>query len=132
MRKRELIFVGVGGFLGTGMRYLLGKWMSDFHPIGTLLANLIGCLLIGFLASATVQTRNRRWTWLLFGTGFCGGFTTMSTLTSELVYTGVARGLFYSAMYLMVTLVGGLLLTWCGYELHSLWNKRSSKEGEGS
>lgn len=80
--------VAVGGLVGSVARYWLTGWAqrlsaSDF-PVGTLAVNLVGSLLIGVFISLSLergligaQTR------LLLATGFCGGFTTMSTFSYE-------------------------------------------------
>ena len=52
---RDLLFIAVGGGAGAVLRYLVSGWgqrLTDASfPSGTLVVNLIGCLLIGFLAS---------------------------------------------------------------------------------
>ncbi|MFP6649964.1 MAG: CrcB family protein, partial [Pirellulaceae bacterium] len=51
---KTLLFVALGGSLGAVSRYLLGLltrgWWGDSFPHGTLLVNVLGCLLIGILA----------------------------------------------------------------------------------
>ena len=49
-----IMLVGVGGFLGSVLRYLVGGWVhrlldNPWFPYGTLVVNLVGCLVIGFL-----------------------------------------------------------------------------------
>lgn len=84
---RELLFVGAGGFLGSVTRYgisILVKNMSTGFPWGTLIANLLGCFLIGLLYGLgnrhAVLSAN---TMLFLTVGFCGGFTTFSTFSKE-------------------------------------------------
>ncbi len=86
----------LGGITGTLARYLLAGWVyawlgTDF-PYGTLIVNLLGCFLIGFLSVLAedkfLLESNAR---LLLMVGFCGAFTTFSTLmleTSNLIKTG--------------------------------------------
>jgi CrcB protein len=88
--------LAIGGFTGTAARYLFAAWVykaagTDF-PYGTMAVNLSGCLLIGFfngLAEVrSVLSPNDR---ILLMTGFCGAYTTFSTLileTSNLVNDG--------------------------------------------
>ena len=109
----------LGGGIGSGLRYLLGKWLnpvfSGFY-LGTFLANVVGCLLIGFLLglamrSATthpVQTA-------LFATGFCGGFTTFSTFALEQFL--LHREGSYPALlfYTLASLAAGFLAVGLGF-----------------
>lgn len=82
--------VGAGGFAGSVARYWLSGYVqnginSEF-PAGTLTVNVVGSLLLGLIMSASLD---RGWigpeTRLLLTTGFCGGFTTMSTFSYESV-----------------------------------------------
>lgn len=78
--------VGLGGFAGSVCRYLISVAMlplipQDGIPWHTLLVNVVGSLLIGFLLAAEVQGH-----WHSLGVvGFCGGFTTFSTFSLELL-----------------------------------------------
>src|SRR6476661_4093398 len=87
---RILWYVALGGAVGSGARYAIGLAIqsrsgADF-PVGTLLVNLSGCLLLGFLlryALATPEfTPEIR---ALLTTGLCGGYTTFSTFCYETV-----------------------------------------------
>ena len=77
-----------GGIAGTVSRYLLAGWVYQVFgtsfPYGTLIVNLIGCFIIGFLASLSEEkfllSPNAR---LLLMVGFCGAFTTFSTFMLE-------------------------------------------------
>ena len=81
---RTLIFIGTGSFIGGIARYLLTRWVQNgttaSFPFGTLVVNLIGCLLIGLLFGLF-----ERFGWFsanlraFLTIGFCGGFTTFST-----------------------------------------------------
>lgn len=78
----------IGGITGTIARYLLAGFvyetMGTTFPYGTLIVNLVGCFIIGFLASLAEdkfilgpQAR------ILLMVGFCGAFTTFSTFMLE-------------------------------------------------
>ncbi len=81
------LLVGAGGFAGSVSRYglsVVAQRLSIEWPAGTLAANVLGCLVIGVVTaifsrgeSLTPETR------LFLATGFCGGFTTMSSLVYE-------------------------------------------------
>lgn len=85
----RLLLVGAGGFIGSVLRYLVSGYVQQWSksigfPYGTLAVNVIGCLLIGFLA-ALVETRGlftpeaRAFVFI----GLLGGFTTFSTFGNE-------------------------------------------------
>lgn len=79
MKTHPAILVGLGGMIGTLLRYLLGAMMSDIA--GILLINLSGSLALGWLLAAlAARGPNRPRIRLFLGTGVLGGFTTYSTL----------------------------------------------------
>ncbi len=79
-----------GAFVGASLRYLLtllfAAWFGVVFPWGTLVANMLGCLLLGvFLAYAQATPDMSPTVRLAFSTGFCGSLTTFSTFTYETV-----------------------------------------------
>jgi CrcB protein len=81
------VLVGLGGFAGTLARYGLSLASQRFSfewPLGTLASNVLGCLLIGSITgwSARIETVSPE-VRLVLATGFCGGFTTLSSLIYE-------------------------------------------------
>jgi fluoride exporter len=85
---RLVAAVAIGGALGSVARYLLGAYIQDrvsiALPVGTLVINVAGSLLLGFfvrlgLDTSTVSPEVR----FFLTTGFCGGFTTFSTFSYE-------------------------------------------------
>lgn len=83
----EFICAAAGGFFGAGGRYLasaLPLWKNAAFPWGTLLINLAGAALIGFLAGIGERRPDISPGWITFWkTGVCGGFTTFSTFSLE-------------------------------------------------
>ena len=91
---RNLLLVGSGGFLGSVARYCLTGWATQLthagrFPIGTLVVNVLGCLLIGVLAGiaehAHIFSPSAR---LFLITGLIGGFTTYSAFAYETYFLG--------------------------------------------
>lgn len=84
---KQLLFVFIGGGLGSVLRFLLGKYLNNPEtgiPFGTFAANILGSLLIGIILglAAKNEALSQNQT-LLLATGFCGGFTTFSTFAYE-------------------------------------------------
>ena len=114
------VAVILGGALGTGCRYSLSLLPGQTGPLhaGTFLANLIACagyaLLTAFLAGLpkSAHARRRQLTNKGLGMGLCGGLSTMSTLSLELVQ-GLSGGHIQATLaYLLVSFAGGLLVSW--------------------
>lgn len=118
------LFVALGGALGAMARFSLNLVLQRDNPwpIGTLSANVLGCLVMGavaYLVSSSPWFNNvgiipdqYR---LLFAVGFCGSFTTLSTVVLEM-NTLAGRGDWLAAgAYLLLSVVGGLLAFWLGY-----------------
>jgi CrcB protein len=83
----DYVYVGLGGLLGSNMRYWVGGWAAarfgTTFPYGTFLINVTGSLLLGFITSyLALRTYSPNWR-LFFAVGFCGGYTTFSTYTYE-------------------------------------------------
>jgi len=82
-----LLYVGVGGFIGSILRYLIKIWVQGVgatFPIGTLVVNIIGSFCLGFIVSVMeykeVLSEDTR---LFLTVGLLGGFTTMSTFSYD-------------------------------------------------
>lgn len=106
----SFLLVGIGSLVGGVSRYgltLLTQNVSAFSlPYGTLLSNLAGCLVIGLIAglgrTELLSTELR----LLLATGFCGGFTTMSSFVYELGQFVQDKEYFFASSYFAATLAG--------------------------
>jgi len=100
--------VAVGGALGATARWAVGTQLAPDVPGGfpwnTLVANVIGCLLIG-LASTRLARPSPAWSFV--ATGVLGGFTTMSSFAVELNDLADAGATDTMIVYLVVTLVAG-------------------------
>ena len=105
------ILVGLGSMAGGVSRYGISLWTQNISvfsiPYGTLISNLAGCLIIGFIAgisgkSELLSSEMR----LLLATGFCGGFTTMSSFVYELGQFVQDKEYFFASSYFVATLAG--------------------------
>jgi len=116
----SIIFVALGGALGSVSRYLLGTWIQsvsksvDF-PFGTLTVNLIGCFVIGFLSQLAeargVFTSESR---ALVFVGVLGGFTTFSSFGNDTINLVRDGEMFNALANVGANVILGLLLVWLG------------------
>ncbi|MGO9803115.1 MAG: fluoride efflux transporter CrcB [Steroidobacteraceae bacterium] len=115
---KSIAAISVGSSLGALLRWWLGMRLNaQFPPIppGTLAANLIGGYVVGVAVAlfATFSALAPEWR-LLVITGFCGGLTTFSTFSAEVV-TLLQQGRGTWALASMAThLIGSLLMTLAG------------------
>jgi fluoride exporter len=103
------LLVALGAAVGAPLRLLAGHHLDRRTHWGTLLVNLLGSGLLGWLVGHGVDGRPL----LLVGTGFCGAFTTYSAVAVQSVNRGGIRGLGYA----VGTVAGCLVLAWAGYRL---------------
>lgn len=112
------LVVALGGGIGACLRYLIGLIpLKDpfIFPVKTLVINLLGCFVIGLVASLAVKNSSLSPKLVLFvKTGLCGGFTTFSTFaleTETLIKTGQS-GL--AILYVALSVVAGVGLAFAG------------------
>jgi CrcB protein len=116
----RVMLVGLGGFLGSILRYLLsGLPHSIFpettFPIGTVVVNLTGCLVIGFLSKlAEFQNAFSDLTRALVFTGLLGGYTTFSAYSNESLNLFRSGDYLLGAVNVLVQVIGGLAFVWAG------------------
>jgi CrcB protein len=117
-----LIYIALGSAAGGVSRYALGglvqRLASGSFPVGTLVVNLTGSLLLGFLLRFAVDspavTPELR---ALLGVGFCGGYTTFSTFGAETIALLQAGDWRRATLYIVLSVLGALAATAAGFVL---------------
>jgi CrcB protein len=109
---KSILAIACGAALGALLRWFLGLKLNSFFPAippGTLAANLIGGYIIGFAIAYFAWAPSVAPEWrLLIITGFCGGLTTFSTFSAEVV-TLLQQGRLLMALGAVGVHVGGSL-----------------------
>jgi len=110
-----LLAVFIGGGTGSVLRWLLGMRLNPMHhaiPIGTLTANLLGAFIIGAgLAWFNRMTHIDPMWKLLITTGFCGGLTTFSTFSAEVVFLLQDGRFGWALLNVAINLLGSFAMT---------------------
>lgn len=117
----HLFWVGLGSALGGGLRYLLDQLALQVGtgalPVSTFVINLSGSLLIGFLAGLWASggaAGPHPCKWHFWMTGFCGGYTTFSAFSWQvlsLIESGHAQ---LAGLYAAGSVGFGLIAVWAG------------------
>ncbi len=124
----SLLAVGVGGFFGAIIRYLLAVSVDEYikpdqFPFGIFIVNIIGCLMIGLLAGIfefkgwmNVELR------LFVFVGFLGGFTTFSTFINDTFLLSREGEMIAALLNVGGQVLLGLLFVWVGYSVIKLFS----------
>lgn len=125
MNISTVVLVFIGGGLGSLLRYFISlavRPLASSIPYATLIANLLGCFIIGvflgFLPIKPIPVNN---TYFLFAVGFCGGLTTFSTFTLENMRFLEQGQLAHFLFYTLISFALGLGLMYLGMLLHRLF-----------
>jgi fluoride exporter len=110
---------GIGGMLRYGAVDASLAMFGPAWPVGTLAVNIVGSFLIGMLAGL-IRPESRFYLEphirALLMTGFCGGLTTFSFFSWQLLMFTAAGHLLLAVGYAVVSVIGGMTAVWAGYE----------------
>jgi len=117
---QNILFVFVGGGLGSVLRYLLSRQLNPLFEnfyLGTFTVNILGSLLIGLFIGMELKSLLSKPSLLLLVAGFCGGFTTFSAFALEnyiLLKEGQMTSVFLN---IGLSVVLGILCVFLGFIL---------------
>ncbi|AHG21550.1 camphor resistance protein CrcB [Chania multitudinisentens RB-25] len=117
----SLLAVFIGGGLGSVLRWAISIKLNPLNqhiPLGTLTVNLVGGFIVGLALALFTRMTHLDPAWkLLITTGFCGGLTTFSTFSAEVVYLLQDGRLLWAATNMLLNLAGSLAMTLLAFML---------------
>ena len=119
----DFLIVGAGGFIGSGLRYVTTVsvqrlFPDSLFPYGTFTVNIIGCLLIGYLAEIILAKPLLDPSVRLFVVaGLLGGFTTFSAFSYENLYLLQQARPGLALINVLSQVIIGVLAAWAGFQL---------------
>lgn len=126
---KSVLAISLGAALGALLRWFLGQRLNGLWPSvppGTLAANLVGAYIVGLALAYFAQAPDISPEWRLFLiTGFCGGLTTFSTFSAEVVTLLQQGSLPAAATAVSLHLFGSLAMTVAGIASWQWWRTMS-------
>jgi len=115
----NIIAVATGGALGAVLRHFMVKFFTiGAFPSGVLIANLLGCLMLGLLVEIlALKTELSEPIRYFLAVGFLGALTTFSTFILDLVLLNNQNNIKLALVYLILSVFGGLITMLCGMYL---------------
>lgn len=114
------ILVFLGGGIGSICRFAISRWLAQpmpHFPWATFWTNLISCIILGTLAGLRLKGVLSSNAQYLLMTGFCGGFSTFSTLSLE-AWNLLEHQQFELALwYVLLSVILGVLLIFCSIKV---------------
>ncbi|MFT4554672.1 MAG: CrcB protein [Chlamydiales bacterium] len=114
----EALLVGAGAVLGAWLRWMCGIFFNPIFPtlpLGTVVANLLGGLLMGVMIEITrTHTYIPEITRLALTTGFLGALTTFSTFSGEVTLMLLKQEYLWALAAIVIHVGGSLMLTLTG------------------
>lgn len=120
----NFLYVGLGGALGAISRYAISLIpVKTQFPILTLVTNIIGAVIIGFIVGVSSSRRDISPNTLLFWkTGVCGGFTTFSTFSLEALNLIENKSYYYCGLYIALSLFCCILGVYWGKKISLIYS----------
>lgn len=116
----NFFLVFLGGGLGSICRYGIARLMDNqlnTFPFATFIANILSCILLGFLVGLSLKGAMNQNYKLLLITGFCGGFSTFSTFSNETFHLFQSGNIAYAMTNIAASLLVCLFCIYLGLKL---------------
>lgn len=116
----NVLLVGLGGALGSMLRYGVGVWMAEAtntRAPATFLVNIVGSFIIGVILVASAQRSWSNTVVVLVAVGFLGGFTTFSALTAQTYALLESGHVAQATLNIGASITVGMLAVWAGASL---------------
>jgi CrcB protein len=119
MILKHFLLVGLGGAMGSVLRFGLSQWLKPTQfPWATFTVNIAGSFLIGLVFAVSLRNASFEQHWRLFlASGICGGFTTFSAFSLEGLSLLQQQKIGMYLLYVSASILLGLGATWLGYIL---------------
>ncbi|PAD27723.1 hypothetical protein CHH55_03825 [Niallia circulans] len=120
------IFVGIGGVIGSILRFIVGQIPFDYDfPLQTLGINIAGSFILGWFTSAIIKKQKLKSEYTAaIGTGMIGSFTTLSTLSLDTVQLLIAGSTVPAISYVVGSAVFGISFAYLGMKIgERKWSK---------
>ena len=115
---RLILYIAFGGAVGSVLRYFVGRILPTGLPFGTMMVNILGCLLIGFFYGLFAKYTNiSPELKAMLTVGFCGGFTTFSTFMNDCSKFVSLGEYVQMAIYLFLSLTLGFIAVYLGQKI---------------
>lgn len=113
------LLVGLGGFFGAISRYAVDSWASSLFgsslPMGTIVVNISGSFLLGFLFTAFLENMtNDHHLSLIIAYGFIGAYTTYSTFMLDSLKLANTGSFYFAVLNIGASLIFGLIAVYLG------------------
>lgn len=114
-----MLIVGIGGFIGSVLRFLVGRYfqfnVDSVFPWATLIVNLLGSFVIGLVYGISEKGNVLSPQWRIFLTvGLCGGFTTFSSFSNDALLLMQGKEWLRFAAYSGFSFFFGLMAAYLG------------------
>ena len=121
----NICYAGLGGFIGAALRYILSLMVpivfNSKFPVSTLIANIVGCFLLGIITESANKVSFLRPEIIIFlAVGICGGFTTFSSFMLENYNLIRGENILYTIFYGAISYIFGFIFLFLGIEFIKL------------
>lgn len=108
----KILAIMAGGAVGALLRYLVTLLCGSYGWLGTALVNCVGCFVLGALVALVVKWQGfgQSSLYMFLTVGFCGSFTTFSTMVKDASLMGDSCNWLMSALYVGLSVIIGLVL----------------------